>query len=108
MGANPLTFAGLAGMGDMIVTCTSKYSRNRGVGVQIGKGKSLDEILKGMEMVAEGVWTIKSALKLAEKLGVEMPIARAVYKVLWEGEKPFDAVGKLMGRSPKEEHTQPR
>jgi len=103
MGADPLTFAGLAGIGDIIVTCTSKHSRNRSVGEQIGKGKSLDEVLKGMYMVAEGVWTTKSTLKLAEKLGVEMPIARAVYEVLWEGEKPFEAVGELMGRTPKEE-----
>lgn len=103
MGAAPLTFAGLAGMGDMIVTCTSKHSRNRGVGEAIGKGKNLDEVLKGMEMVAEGVWTTKSALTLAEKLGVEMPITRAIYEILWEGEKPFDAVGELMGRTPKEE-----
>ena len=103
MGADPLTFAGLAGMGDMIVTCTSKHSRNRSVGEKIGKGQSLDEVLKGMEMVAEGVWATKSALKLAEKLGVEMPITRVVYEVLWEGEKPFEAVGELMGRSPKEE-----
>ena len=103
MGAAPLTFAGLAGMGDMIVTCTSKYSRNRGVGEKIGKGQSLDEVLKGMEMIAEGVWATKSALKLAEKLGVEMPTTRVVYEVLWEGEKPFEAVGELMGRSPKEE-----
>ena len=103
LGADPLTFAGLAGIGDIIVTCMSKYSRNRSVGVQIGKGKKLDEVLKGMEMVAEGVWTTKSALKLAEKLGVEMPIARAVYEVLWGRKKPFDAVGELMGRTPKEE-----
>ncbi len=103
MGADPLTFAGLAGMGDMIVTCTSKHSRNRRVGEEIGKGKSLKEVLKNMEMVAEGVWTTKSALKLADKLGVEMPITRAVYEILWEGEKPFEAVGELMGRTPKEE-----
>jgi glycerol-3-phosphate dehydrogenase (NAD(P)+) len=103
MGADPLTFAGLAGMGDMIVTCTSKHSRNRGVGEKIGKGETLNKILKDMHMVAEGVWTVKSVLKLAEKFGVEMPIARAVYEILWEGKKPFDEVGELMGRTPKEE-----
>ena len=68
MGADPLTFAGLAGMGDMIVTCTSKHSRNRRVGEEIGKGKSLNEVLKGMEMVAEGVWTTKSALETGGKI----------------------------------------
>lgn len=103
MGAQPLTFAGLAGMGDMIVTCTSKYSRNRGVGEEIGRGKSLNEVLKSMEMVAEGVWTTKSALKLADNLGVEMPITQAVSEVLWGNKKPVVAVGELMGRTPKEE-----
>ncbi|GAI21431.1 unnamed protein product, partial [marine sediment metagenome] len=103
MGAEPLTFAGLAGMGDMIVTCTSKHSRNRKVGEEIGKGKSLSEVLKDMEMVAEGVWTIRSALKLADNFKVEMPITRVVYEVLWEGKKPLIAVGELMGRTPKEE-----
>ncbi len=103
MGADPLTFAGLAGMGDMIVTCTSKHSRNRKVGEEIGSGKSLNEVLKNMEMVAEGVWTVKSALKLESKLGVEMPISHAVYDVLWKGKNPLIAVGELMGRTPKEE-----
>lgn len=103
MGAQPLTFAGLAGMGDMIVTCTSKHSRNRKVGEEIGRGKSLNEVLKSMEMVAEGVWTTKSALKLADNLGVEMPITQAVYEVLWGNKKPVVAVGELMGRTPKEE-----
>jgi glycerol-3-phosphate dehydrogenase (NAD(P)+) len=103
IGASPLTFAGLAGMGDMIVTCTSKHSRNRGVGEKIGKGETLNNILKNMHMVAEGVWTVKSALKLAGKFSVEMPITQAVYDVLWEGKKPFDEVGELMGRTPKEE-----
>jgi glycerol-3-phosphate dehydrogenase (NAD(P)+) len=103
MGAQPLTFAGLAGMGDMIVTCTSKHSRNRRVGEEIGKGKSLKEVLESMEMVAEGVFNTKSVMKLAEKFEVELPIARVVYEILWEDKKPFDAVGELMGRPPQEE-----
>jgi len=103
MGANPLTFAGLSGMGDMIATCTSKYSRNRKVGEQIGRGKPLKEVLQEMEMVAEGVWTVKSALKLAETFEVEIPITRSVYEVLWKGKDPKIAVNELMTRTPKRE-----
>jgi glycerol-3-phosphate dehydrogenase (NAD(P)+) len=103
MGADPLTFAGLAGMGDMIATCTSKHSRNRKVGEEIGKGKKLKDVLESMEMVAEGVFNAKSVIKLADKFGVELPIAQVVYDILWEDKKPFDAVGELMGRPPEEE-----
>ena len=103
MGADPMTLAGLAGMGDMITTCTSKHSRNRKVGEEIGRGKSLKEVLDSMEMVAEGVWNCKSAIQLADKFKVEMPIFHAVYVILWEGRKPFDEVGELMGRPAQEE-----
>ncbi len=103
MGARIETFAGLSGIGDLIVTCTSKYSRNRFVGEQIGKGKKLEEVLKSMVMVAEGVWTTISAVELAKKFEVEMPITNAVYDVLFNGKNPIQATSELMGRAPKPE-----
>lgn len=103
MGARLETFAGLSGIGDLIATCTSRHSRNRYVGEQIGKGKKLDEVLKSMSMVAEGVWTTKSAKMLSEKLNVEMPITHEVYKVLFEDKDPLDATSDLMKRSAKPE-----
>ena len=96
MGANPRTFAGLSGLGDLIVTCTSRHSRNRGLGEALGKGKSLKEILKGMTMVAEGVRATKSAYQLSKKYNVEMPIFTAVYGVLFKGEAPQSVVTNLM------------
>lgn len=103
MGAEPRTFAGLAGMGDLILTCTGALSRNRSVGVELGKGRTLEEILGGMVMVAEGVRTAKSAHDLAAKMGVEMPIVDAVHAVLFDGVNPRDAVQTLMLREPKAE-----
>ncbi len=103
MGARPETFAGLSGMGDLIVTCISKHSRNRYVGEQIGKGKTLKEVLKGMEMVAEGVETSRSASKLAEKNNVETPITTEVYKILFEDKDPVKATTDLMTRDMKTE-----
>jgi len=103
LGASQDTFAGLAGMGDLIVTCTSEHSRNRFVGFNIGQGKSLDEIVSKMNMVAEGVKTTRSVLEWSKKLGVEMPITAAVYRVLFEGEDPKDMLYDLMTRNPKEE-----
>lgn len=103
LNANPLTFAGLSGMGDLIVTCMSKHSRNRFVGEEIGKGRSLDEVLADMKMVAEGVKTSKSVVKLAQKYAVEMPICTEVYKVLFEGKGPKAAMQDLMGREIKPE-----
>ncbi len=97
-GANPLTLAGLAGMGDLVLTCTGDLSRNRNVGLQIGRGKSLEEILGSMQMVAEGVRTTKSAKALSEKVGVEMPIADEVYAMLYEDKPALEAVGDLMTR----------
>jgi glycerol-3-phosphate dehydrogenase (NAD(P)+) len=101
MGARPETFAGLSGMGDLIVTCMSKHSRNRYVGEQIGKGKTLKEVLKSMEMVAEGVETSRSASKLAEKNNVETPITTEVYKILFEDKDPVKATTDLMTRDMK-------
>ena len=98
MGADPSTFSGLSGIGDLIVTCLSRYSRNRRVGQLIGEGKALDEILSNMRMVAEGVETAKSLHQLLEKYEVEMPISEGIYQVLFHGADPKDSVAKLMTR----------
>jgi len=102
-GANPLTLAGLAGMGDLILTCTGDLSRNRSVGIGLGQGKKLTEVLAEMTQVAEGVKTTKSAYDLSRKLGVEMPITTVMYQVLYEDRAVKDAVQELMGRAPKHE-----
>jgi glycerol-3-phosphate dehydrogenase (NAD(P)+) len=103
MGANPLTLSGLAGMGDLVLTCTGELSRNRKVGIELGKGRSLDDILKEMKQVAEGVKTAKSARDLSAKLSVELPICSQVYQIAYEGKSPKAAVLDLMVRSPKSE-----
>ncbi len=103
MGAKPETFSGLSGMGDLIVTCMSKYSRNRYVGEQIGSGKKLKAVLKSMEMVAEGVETSRSASQLAKKFEVETPITDEVYKILFEDKDPVKATTDLMNRDMKME-----
>lgn len=103
MGANPHTFAGLAGIGDLMLTCTGNLSRNHTVGKKIGEGKSLEEILSEMNMVAEGVKTSKSVYNLSRKLGVEMPISHSVYEVLYEGLSTSEAVYQLMTRELKDE-----
>lgn len=101
LGAKQSTFAGLAGIGDLVVTCMSKYSRNRYLGEQIGAGRTLAEVEAEMQMVAEGVRTTKSVFKLASKLRVEMPITESVYKILFEGKRPEEAGYDLMTRSAK-------
>lgn len=98
MGANPMTFAGLAGVGDLIVTCTSQHSRNWRAGSMLAKGLPLDEVLKRMGMVVEGVRTTQSAHELAARYAVEMPITAQLFAVLFEGKSPAQAVGDLMGR----------
>lgn len=98
MGAHPLTFSGLAGVGDLIVTCTSKHSRNWRCGYAIGQGKNLDNILAEMGMVVEGVRTTKAAYQLALEKGVEMPITTELYQVLFENKSPRIAVDDLMAR----------
>jgi glycerol-3-phosphate dehydrogenase (NAD(P)+) len=103
MGADPMTFAGLAGIGDLILTCTGELSRNRTVGFQLGQGKKLDHILKDLGMVAEGVKTAKSAWDLAKREGVEMPLANAAYQILYEGRAARDIVYELMSRALKRE-----
>ena len=104
MGGEPLTFAGLAGMGDLIATCVSSQSRNNRVGTELGKGRSLEEIISEMNMVAEGVKTTRAVLDLAKEHGIEMPIAQQVGRVLYEGVRPRDAVLTLMTRQAKPEH----
>ncbi len=103
LGASQDTFSGLTGMGDLIVTCTSEHSRNRYVGYNIGKGKTLDEIISGMNMVAEGVKTTQSVCQWAERNNIEMPITSAVHKVLFDKMNPKDAVNELMTRNAKDE-----
>jgi glycerol-3-phosphate dehydrogenase (NAD(P)+) len=103
LGAKALTFSGLSGLGDLIVTCDSKHSRNRLVGELIGKGKKLSEIVNDMKMVAEGVFTTESAFKLSQKHNVEMPIAEQMHKILFENTNPIDAINDLMSRESKKE-----
>ncbi|UCH83823.1 MAG: NAD(P)H-dependent glycerol-3-phosphate dehydrogenase, partial [Candidatus Latescibacterota bacterium] len=103
LGARQETFFGLAGIGDLIVTSLSKHSRNRYVGEKIGEGMSLDDVLKQMVMVAEGVRTTRAAVDLAERLDVEMPITRGVHNVLFSGVDPAEAIDHLMNRPPQDE-----
>ncbi len=98
MGADPDTFSGLSGVGDLIVTCLSKHSRNRYVGEEIGKGQTLEKILDGMEMVAEGVKTTESVYQLQKKHTISMPISTAVYNVLYRGKNAQQEVKELMTR----------
>ncbi|MFZ5648834.1 MAG: NAD(P)H-dependent glycerol-3-phosphate dehydrogenase [Bacillota bacterium] len=101
--ANPLTFAGLAGLGDLIVTCTSVHSRNRRAGIEIGKGKTPEGALASVRMVVEGFRTTRAAYRLSAKKGVDMPITRQIYGVLYEGANPVEAVEALMGRGKRNE-----
>jgi glycerol-3-phosphate dehydrogenase (NAD(P)+) len=103
LGGNPLTFAGLAGMGDLVATCISKLSRNRHVGEELGRGRRLEDIVDEMRMVAEGVKTSRSVLALARREGVDVPLCEHVVKVLYEGVAPAEMVLSLMLRSAKPE-----
>jgi glycerol-3-phosphate dehydrogenase (NAD(P)+) len=103
MGADPLTLSGLAGVGDLLLTCTGALSRNYTVGKQIGQGKKLDEIISEMRMVAEGVKTTRSVYNLSKKLGVDLPICNEVYAVLFEDLSVKETVQRLMNRSLKHE-----
>ena len=107
MGAQAETFVGLAGLGDLITTCVSPEGRNRTVGEQIGKGRKLEEILGGMDSVAEGVPTTQSVVQLARRHDVEMPITESVYSILFENKDVLDALTDLMTRQPKPERTEP-
>jgi len=103
MGARSETFMGLSGIGDLITTCVSRYGRNRAVGLAIGRGKKLKDILASMKMVAEGVETTKSARALSRRFAVEMPITEEVYRILFKNKSPVKAVSSLMRRAPKAE-----
>ena len=102
-GANPITFAGLAGMGDLIATCSSTLSRNHYVGVQLAGGKTVQDIRLSMNHVAEGIDTTAAAVSLAEKLEVDMPIAQATYEVLFNDVALEQAISSLLGRAPRPE-----
>ena len=103
LGGDPFTFAGLSGMGDLVLTCTGGLSRNRTVGVELGRGRSLDDIVAEMQMVAEGVKTAKAVRELSSDLGVELPICDQVYAVLYEGKPAADVARDLMLRPLKDE-----
>jgi glycerol-3-phosphate dehydrogenase (NAD(P)+) len=98
-----MTFAGLAGIGDLIATCASPLSRNHQLGQRIGAGEKLEHILSSTHTVAEGVYTTKAALKLAEFYHVELPITYQLSQVLFEGHDPYEAIIELMARDPKHE-----
>jgi glycerol-3-phosphate dehydrogenase (NAD(P)+) len=101
MGANPLTLSGLAGLGDLILTATGELSRNRSVGIKLGRGIKLTTILEEMRMVAEGVKTSKSAYDLSKKMHIELPITEQVYAILYHDKNPREAVQELMARDLK-------
>lgn len=103
MGANPISFLGLSGVGDLIVTCTSVHSRNWRTGNLLGKGHKLDDILDEMGMVVEGVRTVKAAYQIAKKQKVDMPITTGIYEILFENKKPREIVSELMNRDKREE-----
>jgi len=105
LGANPLTFSGLAGLGDLIATCSSTLSRNHYMGVELTKGRSVDEILQSMDGVAEGVSTTKVAWELARDIGLEMPITEKIYRVLYDGFSPREAASQLMSAQVNHELT---
>jgi glycerol-3-phosphate dehydrogenase (NAD(P)+) len=106
LGADPLTFAGLAGLGDLVLTATGTLSRNRSLGVELGEGRRLEDLLATRKTVAEGVTTARTAVALAERHGVELPIAREVSEILFRGKTPRQAITDLMERAPKPEQWQ--
>jgi len=103
MGANPATFYGLSGLGDLVTTCYSDFGRNRNVGIRIARGESLEKVLADMDQVAEGVWTVRSVVRLAREKGIPMPISTQVYNILFEKTPPRRAVKDLMSRNFREE-----
>ena len=104
LGARHATFAGLAGMGDLVLTCTGGLSRNRTVGVRLGRGETMEEIMGDARTVAEGVATVRAVHDLAGRLGVEMPVSAEVYRIVAEGLDPIEALHRLMTREPTSEH----
>ncbi len=104
LGARPITFAGLSGMGDLVLTATGPESRNRSLGVELGRGASLQQVMAARRTVAEGVGTARAAVALGERAGVELPITREIARVLFEGKPPRQAIADLMERTLKSEH----
>ena len=104
LGATPATFAGLSGMGDLIVTCTSRLSRNRAVGIEIGKGQSIEHIMAGTTKAVEGVWNCTIAKDLAAELNIDVPITEEVCAIIHQGKEPHEAVESLLARELKQEH----
>ena len=102
-GGHPLTLSGLAGLGDLVLTCSADLSRNRTVGLELGRGRTLEDVLGSLNHVAEGVTTAKSAYFLAQQLGVELPITNTVYRVIYENQPVADAVRGLLARPPRKE-----
>jgi len=103
LGANKITFLGLAGIGDLIVTCTSMHSRNRRAGILIGEGKTVEEAVEEVGMVVEGIYTTEAAYKLSKKYKVEMPIVEELYNIIYKGKKSKESVDRLMTRDKKDE-----
>jgi glycerol-3-phosphate dehydrogenase (NAD(P)+) len=103
LGGRPETLTGLAGLGDLVLTCTGSLSRNRQVGIELGKGRSLDDILAGMRMVAEGVGTTTALIELAKETRVDLPITNAVFSMLYQGKAPLEAIRDIMNRPQKRE-----
>jgi glycerol-3-phosphate dehydrogenase (NAD(P)+) len=103
LGAREKTFAGLSGMGDLVVTCTSRHSRNRHVGEELGRGRKIEEILGAMKQAAEGAWNCRAVHALAQQHGIQAPIAAELHAILYEGKDPADAVRSLMTRDAKPE-----
>ena len=103
MGGKPMTLAGLAGLGDLVLTCNGDLSRNRTVGIELAHGRRLDDIVSSMKMVAEGVKTTSAAIELAERHAIEMPICRQMYQMLQFGMPPREAIRQLMERPMKGE-----
>lgn len=103
MGADKHTFAGLAGMGDLVLTCTGEYSRNKRAGIALGRGSTMADFISEQKILVEGAWTTSSALSLAASVGVEMPVAQKVYEVLFENRRPADVVSEIMTRGKKDE-----
>ena len=103
LGANPLTFAGLAGVGDLVLTATDDLSRNRTLGLRIGRGEKLENIIAGAKTVSEGVKTSQAALELSRSVGIDMPITEQVCDVLFKGKSPKEAIIQLMSRELKHE-----
>jgi glycerol-3-phosphate dehydrogenase (NAD(P)+) len=107
IGADPMTLSGLSGLGDLVLTCTSELSRNRTLGLRVGRGELVERIVAGSPMVAEGVRTSTAVVQLADRLGVDVPISRQVHAIVHEGKQPQTAVRELMARTLKTEHPPP-